>query len=106
MSIRSNIEGIMEEIENGNATLGQEVQAKSVAAQIAGQGSPEWEAYMQQFSTTPEQLARLLPTDSTLGEPDFDLARTYLLGNGTCGSDTTGGRLIEGVWDKLDETHP
>jgi hypothetical protein len=106
MSIRTNIEGVMEQIANGNTTLGQQVREKAIAAIIGGQGSPAWETYMEQFSTTSEQMARLLPTDSTENDPGFDEARTYLIGNGTCGSDTTGGRLIEGVGDKLDEEHP
>ncbi len=106
MSIRTNIESIMKEIKNGNATLGQEVRERAIAGMIGGQGSAAWETYMGMFSQSPAELARLLPTDSTLSDPGFDEARTYLLGNGTCGADTTGGRLIEGVWDKLDETHP
>ena len=96
----------MEEIATGNAMLGQEVREKALAAIIAGQGSPAWETYMNIFSTSPEQLARLLPTDGTLGDPVMDEARTYLIGNGTCGSDTTGSRLIEGVGDTLDKELP
>lgn len=106
MSIRSNIEQIMEQIGNGNTVLGQDVREKSVAAIIAGQGSAEWETYMNLFSSTTDQLARLMPTDNTLGDPIMDQARTYLVGNGTCGSDTTGSRLIEGVGDTLDEDLP
>jgi len=106
MSIRTNIEGIMDEIANGDIARGQEVREKAVAAIKTGQGSAAWEAYMQLYSTSSEQLARLLPNDSTLDDPDFDEARTYLVGNGTCGSDTTGSRLIEGVWDRLDKNLP
>ena len=103
MSIRSNIESVMEEIGNGNTTLGAEVRAKSLAAIMAGTGTQEWEDYMGMFSQSPEQLARLLPTDDSGGDPNMDQARTYLVGNGMCGSDTTGKRLIQGVWDILDE---
>jgi hypothetical protein len=103
MSIRTNIEAVMDLIQNGDVQLGEEIQAKAVAAIKGGQGSSDWETYMSTFSQSPEQLARLLPTDSTLGDFDFDVARTYLVGNGTCGVDTTGFHLIEGVGDKLDE---
>lgn len=106
MSIRSNIEDVMRQIENGDVTLGNTVRQRSIAAIMAGDGTPEWETYMSMFSTTPAELARLLPTDTTAGDPSMDQARTYLVGNGTCGAETTGGRLIEGVWDILDEDLP
>lgn len=107
MSIRSNIEAIIEEIGNGNTALGDELRSKSTAAIIAGAGTPEWTAYMTKFSQSPEQLARLLPTDNTIGEEAFDVARTYLVANGMCGSDTTGTTtLITTVGDQLDEENP
>lgn len=106
MSIRSNIEGIMEQIDGGDTALGNTVRSRAVAAIMAGTGSPEWENYMSMFSTSPAELARLLPTDESEGVPEQDQARTYLVGNGTCGAETTGGRLIEGVWDILDEPIP
>ena len=106
MSIRTNIEGVMEDIENGNTALGDEVRAKSIAAILAGTGTSEWSDYMGLFSTSPTELARLLPTDGTDTEEDMRQARTYLVGNGTCGADTTGTRLIEGVWDILDQEIP
>ena len=108
MSIRNNIEAVMEQIRNGNETVGQGVREKAVAAIKGGQGSEGWTAYMEQFSQSPEQFARLAPDQSVADE--FDVARTYLVGNGTCGAETTGGGetgtgtgLIFGVWDKLDE---
>ncbi len=103
MSIRSNIVAVMEEIQNGNNTLGNSVQAKAVNAIKAGEGSPAWEEYMKMFSQSPEQLARLLPTDDTQGVFEMDLARTYLVGNGPCGAITTGLHLLDGVGDTLDQ---
>ncbi len=46
MSIRSNIEEVMELIRNGDTALGQTVQARSVNAIKSGSGTPEWEEYM------------------------------------------------------------
>lgn len=103
MSIKANIEEVMEQIAGGNASLGESIRAKAVAAIKSGEGSSEWETYMSTFSKSPDQLARLLPTDGTLNDFDFDVARTYLVGNGTCGVDTTGFHLIQGINDKLDE---
>ncbi len=103
MSIKSNIEAVMEQIRNGDNALAEDVQAKAVSAIKKGEASPEWEAYMSLFSQSPTELARLMPTDSTLGNFEMDVARTYLVGNGTCGADTTGFHLIQGVEDKLDE---
>lgn len=103
MSIRSNIEAVMLAIQNGDTVLGESVRAKAVSAIKAGEGTPEWIEYMEQFSQSTEQMARLTPTDDTLDVFDMDVARTYLVGNGTCGAETTGFHLIQGVEDKLDE---
>ena len=98
----------MEQIENGNTGLGDQVRARSLAAITAGAGTDEWRQYMEMFSnpTNPDELARLLPTDGSDIDPAMNQARTYLVGNGTCGADTTGHRLIEGVWDTLDGDLP
>lgn len=103
MSIRSNIETVMSAIAGGNTALGDQVQEEAVAAIKGGQGSPEWETYMTRFSQSSAQLARLLATDDTFADSGMDLARTTLVGNGTCGATTTGFALIDGVDDKLDE---
>lgn len=102
MSIRSNIEAKATAVGGGNTTLGDEIQAKAVAAMKAGQGSGAWQTYMELFSTNATELARLMPTDSTLNVPTFDLARAYLVGNGVCGAATTG-ELLNFIDDKLDE---
>ena len=67
------------------------------AAIHGGVRSPAWRNYMMQFveqnprgtPADPKQLERLLATDGTLGDPQMDLHRAYLLGNGPCGSTTT-----------------
>ena len=106
MSIRSNIEDIMQQIENGDTALGNEIQAKSLAAIAAGSGTQQWQTYMAKFSTSPAELARLLPIDGSAADDDMNRARTYLVGNGPCGAASTGVRLIEGVWDILDQPFP
>lgn len=104
MSIRSNIEAVMADLRDGSsAQLGETIRAEAVQAIKSGEGSQAWETYMSRFSQSAEQLARLLPTDDTLNDFNMDVARTYLVGNGTCGAETTGFHLIEGVDDKLDE---
>lgn len=103
MSIKTNIEEIMQDIQNGNSTLAVSIQAKAVAAIQAGEGSPEWIEYMEMFSQNSEQLARLTPTDNSANQFDMDVARTYLVGNGVCGAATTGEGLDFGIGDKLDE---
>ena len=104
MSIRSNIEAIMAQISGGDSQLGMEIQAKSVAAIKGGEGSAAWDTYMALFAQDSTQLARLTPSDDTLNDPDMDIARTYLIGNGTCGAETTGSTLLQGIGDSLDKT--
>jgi hypothetical protein len=102
MSIQSNVEGMMKKIRDDSG-VGDEVQAKAVDAIKSGQGSSAWETYMTMFATDKKQLARLLPTDDTDGVFRMDVARTCLVGNGTCGAETTGSELLNGVKDILDE---
>ena len=103
MSIRSNIEAIMEQIKGGDTDLATQIQRESVAAIKNGQGSPEWETYMSRFAQTPDEFARLVPNDNTIDMEDMDLARATLVGNGNCGATSTGFHLLDGVDDKLDE---
>jgi hypothetical protein len=74
-----------------NATL-------AVAAMKGGIRSQEWRAYMMQFAeqgapgvpVDPDHLSRLLATDGTLGIPELDSKRAYLIANAICGDQTTG----------------
>ncbi|MFN0277220.1 MAG: hypothetical protein ACKVRN_01320 [Pyrinomonadaceae bacterium] len=102
MSIRSNIEDMMQKIRD-DASVGVDVQAKAVDAIKSGQGSPEWATYMNMFSTSEKELGRLLPDDETEGVFRMDVARTCLVGNGMCGAETTGSELLDGIDDILDE---
>src|SRR5437867_3523652 len=68
-------------------------QTLAIAAILGGIKSPDWETYMRQFvekdaaglPLDPDQLKRLLATDTSAGNADQDLHRAYLVGNGVCG---------------------
>jgi hypothetical protein len=70
--------------------------AMAIAAIRDGIKSPAWEFYMTQFARdekgvlNKEQLARLMGTDNTLGDPTMDRQRAYLVSNAVCGMTTTG----------------
>lgn len=106
MSINSNIEDVIKLIKTpGNASMGDDIQREAIKAIQNGQGSAEWKTYMKRFAKTTEQLARLNAEDETNGDFFFDVARTYLIGNGTCGAATVDD-MDYGVDDKLDEGLP
>lgn len=74
-------------------------QTLAIAAMKGGIRSQEWRSYMMQFvepgptpgvPVNPDQLNRLLATDGTLGMPELDTKRAYMVGNATCGDMTTG----------------
>ncbi|HEX7176199.1 MAG TPA: hypothetical protein VF240_13135 [Pyrinomonadaceae bacterium] len=104
MTIKSNIEEvitkIIAEVDAGleDKEVATEVGDKAVAAILGG--AAEWAAYMKLFAKTPEELARLIPTDGTADETK-QKARAYLVANGTCGSGTTRG-LLHTVENKLN----
>lgn len=60
-----------------------------------------WETYMQEFAKTPEELARLIPTDGTENKEGMNDARAYLISNGPCTPDTVS-NLELNVTSKLD----
>lgn len=51
-------------------------------------GSNEWVTYMREFATTPEELARLIPTDESHADDGMNDARAYLVAKAPCGTDT------------------
>jgi len=89
--------------------------AMAVAAIHGGMRSRAWRAYMMQFvaqkplgkPVDDRQLARLLGTDGTDGDPKLDRHRAYLVGNGPCGGTTpdflpvTVNTIDEGIGDDL-----
>src|SRR5438105_13731965 len=70
--------------------------ALAIAAINGGIRSEAWRSYMMQFveqnppgqPVDPGQLERLLGTDGTLGVPDLDRSRAYLVSNAVCGPST------------------
>ena len=88
-----------------NATL-------AIAAINGGIGSAAWRSYMMQFveqnppghPVEPAQLARLLGTDNTLGHPEVDRRRAYLVSNAVCGSGTPDTTTF--TVSSIDETLP
>lgn len=59
-----------------------------VAIRKGANGSAEWKDYMQEFATTPAELARLLPTDGSESDAGMNDARAYLVAKAPCGTDT------------------
>ena len=78
---------------------------RAVNAIIGGINSTDWVIYMSQYAdaNTP-QLDRLLATDGTLGNHDFDTKRAYLVANAVCGQPTRNDltRLVNTIDQGLD----
>ena len=87
----------------------------AAAALMRGRLSLAWRRYMMQFvekdpndpnePLDPDQLARLLAADNTLGDPDLDRKRAYMFSNQMCGggSPATGtGLPFEAFIDSID----
>ena len=74
--------------------IAKEVDAKATQAILEGQGilpdkpTQAWRDYMSLFSTSPEELDRLIPKDGTTDEVR-QKARAYLVANGICSMGTT-----------------
>lgn len=94
-TILDNVKAKQGEFLQSPVSAGQNM-AMAIAAAKEGIKSPAWQFYMSQFvsrnqdgSLDKEQLARLMATDDTLGDPVMDRHRAYLLGNAFCGFSTT-----------------
>jgi hypothetical protein len=57
---------------------------------------------MEEFATTPEELARLIPTDGTETNSGMNDARAYLVSKGACGTDTVT-TFENGITEILDQ---
>jgi len=92
-----------------NATL-------AIAAINGGIRSAAWRSYMMQFveqnppgqPVDPAQLERLMGTDGTLGLPDIDRSRAYLVSNAVCAATTefTDGNGVFGIDGTLPNPGP
>lgn len=106
MTIRANIEEKIVEIQKEieihgpqGGPLSKKIKEGSISA-IMG-GASDWVGYMSNFAKTPEELARLIPTDGTENDPKKREARAYLVANAVCTPGTATG-LIDNVFDTLD----
>jgi hypothetical protein len=69
-----------------NPTEAQRTGDLAIAALLAGIRTSAWQAYMEHFpGLDAAQLNRLTAEDGTLGNPELDKRRAYLVANGTCG---------------------
>lgn len=106
MTIRANIEEkivVMQEEIAANPPNGGEVSQRIKQGAISAilGGAADWIAYMNNFAKTPEELAKLIPTDGTEDHPEKREARAYLVANAVCAPGTATG-LIDNVFDRLD----
>ena len=80
---------------NGPFPIAAEVQTKATNAILGG--PEEWLEYVKMFAASPEELARLTPSEAT----EFRRPLAYLAANGMCGETTTG-NLMNNVTVDLD----
>jgi len=88
MAISDNIAAIRDQIiaEGHGSPLGQRLKRKALDA-ISG-GTSQWVSYMTEFAKSPQELARLIPTDGTENDPAMNDARAYLVAKAPCATDT------------------
>ena len=104
MTILSNIRDVRRKIEdekeasgNGTSDTANRLKRKGLDAILRRPGAVE--SYMQEFAKTPDELARLMPTDEVSAKND---ARAYLISNAPCTPETVS-RLEAGVTALLDQ---
>src|SRR5215472_8894810 len=92
-TIFDNVQRKQKEFAHNAVMVGQNI-ALAIAAMRDGIKSPAWEFYMTQFArdengvVDKDQLARLMATDGTLGDPALDRKRGYLIADSMCGMST------------------
>jgi hypothetical protein len=100
MSIKSNIEGVIEKIHQEREEIGDpnkphefsdQVRTKAMNAIFGNQ--EQYVTYMQLFAENGEELARLMPADGDEEENKRNIARAYLVANGMCAPGTGDGLL-------------
>ena len=100
MSIRENIKAVRKkvlmEVGEDNKAFTSHLQDLATAAIRAGMRNgdattPEWKEYMALFAAPdrPDQLARLTGEDGTHNEQNLNTARTYLVADAKCGTETS-----------------
>jgi len=88
MTILANILSKKETIlaEGANSATAARLKRKALDAIL--KGSTEWVEYMQEFATSPQELARLVPTDGSHTNQGMNDARAYLVAKAPCGTET------------------
>lgn len=108
MSIRDNVQAKIDQLEAERIEIdddtkphpkADEVRTKAMSA-ILGSAA-DWVIYMQLYATTPQELARLIPTDGSGNDEAMNIARAYLAANGMC-APGTGRRLLDNVTERLN----
>ena len=111
MTIKANIQEKIQELKTEREQMQQlqppgqvgpknkEIKALAIAA-ILGEKA-DFIAYMKLFAKTPNELARLIPTDGTENDDTKREARAYLVSNAICAPGTTT-QLLENVTNRLD----
>ena len=102
MNILGNILALKNKIiaEGPGSPTAKALKRKSLDA-ISG-GAREWAIYMSEFAKTPEELARLIPTDNSKDNDDMNQARPYLVAKAACGTDTVT-TFENGITEVLDQ---
>jgi hypothetical protein len=105
MSIQENILAVMDQVQKDpTGKVGEDLRTQAISAIYSGVGSGDWNAYMNNFAKTPQELARLMAQNADC-DPYIRQARAYLVANGTCGAGTTR-TLLFSVENILDKTLP
>jgi hypothetical protein len=93
MTIRNKVLAVksklLEEFISGDHTFSSDIQEKALAAINTPPGSPERREYMRMFAENDAQLKRLMAEDGTDGDLAMNRARSYLLADGPCGTETS-----------------
>ncbi|HEV8367040.1 MAG TPA: hypothetical protein VGQ39_03725 [Pyrinomonadaceae bacterium] len=92
MTIRSKVlevkRRLLDEFITGDHSFSSGVQEVALAAINDGPHSDKLREYMTMFADDPKQLLRLMAEDGTDTDADMNRARSYLLADGTCGTET------------------
>jgi hypothetical protein len=104
MSIEERIRVVQAEIkQDPTGKKGDIIRNQAIAAIYSGLGSQEWHTYMENFATTPAELARLTTRDGDACHPYIPLARAYLVANSVCLPGSTD-NLLQGIEGFIDKT--
>ena len=101
-NIEGNILEVKQTIINEGAGSQTAARLRRKALDAINGGSVHWVLYMEEFAKTPDELARLIPTDGSHTDQGMNDARAYLVAKSPCGTDTVTGfeNTISAVLDQ------